>query len=398
MKKLLCALLALIAVAGSYADMPNRKFEMGSDAYLGFANNEFGVGDIFKKTVVIDFNKIVDDIGDNGLKFNADFGYNSFINLNFPETIRGGLFFNVDSSSYSCVPTSLFELVASGNELDRQYKDSFDVRTDVTAELGGYYTRKIGPVLATFRPAYFMPLLYIDDSSIEYSLKMEKLGKTTITGKTNVSVYTPFSTKDLEKGVSAADILGGAFTSGGLDLGLGAEYPLMSALTLGATLKSVPIVPARLGYSSTYSSNLTMNVDNLLMNYNDKPIATSTDSSAVYTDDGTEYVLRPFKFGVNAAYKPFASGIIAVMPDVALAVRKGVYVDFGLKGRLNLKNVWILTLGTGIEDLVWRQSVTSTLNLRIVQFDLSVGSQSQDFLKSFQGAGLYISLGSRIGY
>ena len=40
------------------------------------------------------------------------------------------------------------------------------------------------------------------------------------------------------------------------------------------------------------------------------------------------------------------------------------------------------------EDMIWKEQLGLMLNLRVMEVDFLVGSQSDDFVKSFAGAGL----------
>ena len=397
MKKLILILLLVSFSFAAFAEIPVRKFELGSTSYGGFANNSFIAGDFLQQTLVIDFNKIVKDIGKDGFKFNGNAGYNSFFNLNLPGKIDGGLFMGVNSSMYTRMPTDLFDLVATGNKLDKEYKDSFDMATDVTFEMGARYSRQIGPVKASIRPALFTPLISVSDSQISYTMQSTSAGLTEITGTTDVSVCSPFSLEEMSKGLDTGTVIGKTLAASGLDLALSAEYPLMTMLDLGATLKGVPVVPSRMAYRARYSSTFSFKMDNLLQNYDDSLFKTSSGSESAF-EKKTTYVLRPFKVGVTASYRPLSTKLVTLTPDLAMAIYHDVYVDGGVQAKLDIMNLWILTLDSRYVDKVWRQSIGSTLNFRLIQFDTVIGSQSQSFLKSFQGAGFYASLGTRIGY
>jgi hypothetical protein len=70
----------------------------------------------------------------------------------------------------------------------------------------------------------------------------------------------------------------------------------------------------------------------------------------------------------------------------------------GLEAQLNLKRIFSLALGTGYREKIWRHSFGLMLNLRVIQLDLGVSLQSQDFVGSFrvQGAGAVVGL--RFGF
>jgi hypothetical protein len=73
-------------------------------------------------------------------------------------------------------------------------------------------------------------------------------------------------------------------------------------------------------------------------------------------------------------------------------------VDFGLTGELNLADIFIFGVGTHYEDLVWKQRVNLVLNFRVIELGVGISTQSQQFLKSFQGVGLGVDVGFRMGF
>jgi hypothetical protein len=75
-----------------------------------------------------------------------------------------------------------------------------------------------------------------------------------------------------------------------------------------------------------------------------------------------------------------------------------VYLDFGITGELNLWDIVTIDVGTRLEDLVWKERAGLSLNFRVIELLAGITSQSQQFVRSFQGAGFAVDIGVRVGY
>jgi hypothetical protein len=220
-----------------------------------------------------------------------------------------------------------------------------------------------------------------------------------VSGTYKAELYTPFSLDD----TGNLD-MGSILSKGGVDISLRAEYPLYYNLILGGTITHIPFFPARLSdkYSMRGSFDFTgkdmENIINIVNGDEEVPeFIMNTETGA-----GNKMVLRPLKVGVDAVYRPFRLRLLAVKPDIALVFNSiydmPVYVDFGLTGELNLADIFILGAGTRYEDLVWKQRVNLVLNFRVIELGIGISTQSQQFLKSFQGTGVGVDVGFRMGF
>jgi hypothetical protein len=130
----------------------------------------------------------------------------------------------------------------------------------------------------------------------------------------------------------------------------------------------------------------------------------------VESSHGDIQIFRPFKIGLNAVYSPLKFKLLSVdlIPQIGYAYNE-IYIkphsfEGALTARVGFINIMrsnallALTARSGYEDKVWRQQVGVTLNFRIMQLDVGVASQSENFVKSFEGAGLGVNLGFRFGW
>ena len=72
MKKVLSIICALCIVTFAFAeiDPPHRYFEIGTEVHVGVSNNWFSVPDFFQETLVVDLNKMADNLS-SGLTLDA---------------------------------------------------------------------------------------------------------------------------------------------------------------------------------------------------------------------------------------------------------------------------------------------------------------------------------------
>jgi hypothetical protein len=404
MKRIIIITVFLISALSLWAaDKPRRYIEFGFDVNGSFANNYMGVKDIMQDTIVVDFNTIADDLK-KGLDLYFDAGGGIFFNINLRPTWGFGIFSKVDAVGEFNLPNSLIDLISRGNKLDKTYSGDFGLGAAAFAELGFWSSFSVKQIKITLQPAYYMPVLYLHSPKVNYSFTTDSSnGIINLDGNYAVDVYTPISLDDTGN-IDPA----GLPKEGGVDLTLRGEYPLFKFLTLGASLSHIPVFPAQLQHKASMSGHFGFNVETEdilstdgISNLTDE--FESVQNDPVYSDGEKQLVFRPFKFGVDAVFRPIhGSRLVSLLPEAALVFNgvydRAVYVDFGLTAELNLLNILILDAGSKYEDLVWRERLGLILNLKILEIGVGVTSQSQQFIKSFQGTGLGVDLGVRFGF
>jgi len=214
-------------------------------------------------------------------------------------------------------------------------------------------------------------------------------------------VFTPFS---LEGNTA------GAFNSSsiGMDFGAGVEYPLFSQIDLGLNIKNMPFIPSRLKYYTRMTGRAFVNSGEIdfsdLFNgedISDDAMGYPENPEPTYGTGGIN-ILRPFKSVFYANYRPLENNIISVIPSLGFAVNplyvKPGSIEAGIKARFDLNNLFITTIGIGYEDRLWKNVVDLILNFRYFEFGIGITTQSQNFDKSFQGAGLELNAGLKFGW
>jgi hypothetical protein len=402
MKKLAALLLLFgFAVSLRAQDKPHRFVEAGFDAGASFANSYLRTGDVFKERITLDVSKMAGELG-NGLGILAGGYGKAFLNFNLGALWGFGFFAGIDALGQFSIPQSMVELLSDGNDPDKTYSEDFGLGAAVFLETGFWASSKIRRIKFTIRPAYFLPLAYLSSPRVNYTFALGDDGSVTVAGNYKVDLYAPLPLDDIDDigaladRIDIADILG----KGGMDLVLRAEYPVYHNFIVGASLGHIPLIPAQLSdrYSLSGGFKIEDTLDNFINNDFDTP---DLEPIAEYGDDH-QVVFRPFKIGVDAVYRPFNIRLVTLKPELALVFNSiydtPVYLDFGITGELNLGDILTIDAGTRLEDMVWKERVGLSLNLRVIELCAGITTQSQQFIRSFQGAGFAVDAGVRAGF
>jgi hypothetical protein len=369
-----------------------QKFEFGIDVGAGIDNDLLKIGDIFKKEIVIDLNKLYGDVSNTGLNINLDVGAGLFLNVKNIEITESlwdfGFFLGVDGRVNLNVPRSIFTLVSKGNIDQHYFEGLISAAGSVFANAGLSGSAKFGKLRVGLKPAVYAPLLFIPRSGISYTLDTEESIFFSTSG--DIKIYSPF--------------VGNGELKFGVDLSANGEYALFPFLDVGGSLSSIPLVPAALENGMMYSLKMdepfTVTTDDLLNGDVDGLPEFKIDDGKPFTEKVN--VFRPLRFDIYARYKPFNSELLVIRPNIGFSVdinNKEGYFNAGLEAQLNLfNNLLMLNLGTHYTDAVWMHRLGLALNLRAFELDLSGALRSESFAGSFQAQGFNLNLGLRFGW
>jgi hypothetical protein len=382
-------------------DKPHRFVEVGFDAKASFANSYFRAGDFFKEKITLDISRMAGEPG-KGLGVFLESRGEVFVNFNLGAVWGFGLFAGMDALGQFTVPQSIVDLLTEGNVPDKTYSDDLGLGAAAFFETGFWASAKVRRIKFTIRPAYFLPLAYLSKPRVNYAFSIKDDGSIMVAGNYKVEVYTPLPLDDIDgigmlgDRIDMADMFG----KGGVDLVLRAEYPLYHNFIIGGSLGHIPLVPAQLSnkYSLSGGFEIDKTIEHIIDNDFDFP---DVDSVAEHSEDH-KMIFRPFKIGVDAAYRPFNIRLLTLRPELALVFNSiydiPVYLDRGITGELKRGAIFTLSAGTRLEDLVWKERVGLSLNFRIIEVLAGITTQSQRFLRSFRGAGIGVDVGLRVGF
>jgi hypothetical protein len=193
----------------------------------------------------------------------------------------------------------------------------------------------------------------------------------------------------------------------GFDVTLGAEYPLASILDAGILVSHIPVALSRLTHQAQMKANFGFNDQDseaslldLLKGGNVDEILRIEDPEFTFSR-GVFYVSRPLRFDLYSRIKVIGNFLV-LRPHggISLFTPYGDIPCFnaGLEGQIHIWRLFQFSLSSGYEELLWKHRLGLILNLRVLQFDLGVSTQSQEFTHSFALSGLGISLGLHIGF
>ncbi|MDR2095016.1 MAG: hypothetical protein LBP76_05805 [Treponema sp.] len=393
-------------------DRPLRYVEFGLDMDAGLANNVFGFGDIFnaERTLTVDFKKLASSIND----INADIAgkIDVFFNVNFGEEFGIGFHGGVDVLIYGDISEEILEFLADGNK--GNIEGALAAGGSIFWDNGINMYTKFEKLKVRLSPSLFVPLVYMPKPTAKISIHTEN--PLSVNLELDARIYTPLSivAENLME-LSGNDTTASRQVNSnelsdayGFDMSVDAEYELFPFLDVGGSISHIPLYPARLSHSikTTYSySSGDFNdiLDDLIKN--DFELPDSGEVKMERKDNESFKVYRPLRFNIFADYKPqsIQSNLLGltVRPNLGLSfltVYDTVCFNAGLEAQLRFMRLLYLKLGMAYHERIWRNYLNFALNLRVIELDLGVGIQSQNFLKSFQLNGLNAVAGFRMGF
>ena len=371
-------------------------------------------GLIYKDPIVIN----IDDFF-NGLKFDFNAAVKP-VSLNFNWKDRWGFGLDIghiDIWGNISIPDKLLTFKEAKNE-------KFGAGGAVFADTGipiffHYNTFKI-----KIRPAVYVPVIYTEPN-ITYSHGSSVNPETEQEGirfevNYDMRFYSVLDIKGIQDGDFFARMLedlGNNYWSilasnMGYDFGLCVEYPWNNMLDIGVDIVNIPIpfAAARLNHYSRFSGEAYFDTSYIdifsLISEGGIP-----DEAYSYPeklepqfgyDSKGKTVYRPFSMLFYASFRPFESPVLSLIPSLGFSISrlytKPGAVEGGLNVRFDHANIFITTLGVNYNDRKWKNSIGFALNLRAFEFDIGLSMQSTDFKKSWQGAGIGIKTGIKLGW
>jgi len=369
-------------------------------------------GLIWKNPIVIDLDRFFD-----GFRFNFGASIKPFtFNFNWKDKWGFGLdIAHIDVTG---------NLSLSGNMVtfSEAVQDEFGVGGAVFVEVGVPVFFHYKDFKIRIRPAAYVPVVYTEPK-ISYTF-VETATGTLFAVNYDMRFY---SLVNLDGDMD--DILQNLIDNSkdipknnmGYDFGLNIEYPWFYNLDIGLDLVNIPVpfATAKLNHYMQLSGSVWMDTSNL--NITDLIVEDEEGNTQSFDDlRGTVYdypddiepefkydadgkkIYRPFAMVLYAHYRPFDSRFLTLIPSFGFSINylytKIAAVEGGLSARFDLANMFITTLGVNYNDRKWKNSLDFTMNLRAVEFNMGISLQSQDFARSWQGAGLGVNLGMKFGW
>jgi hypothetical protein len=211
--------------------------------------------------------------------------------------------------------------------------------------------------------------------------------------------------------------------TGGFDLTFDVEYPLSEQLDVGASVENIPIKAAVLTNKASFSTEYGLDVPSTVLssvladpssfNYEDFLDLPEEDPALVYGTGEIE-IIRPVKIGLVAGWHMFDSKAfrLTFIPNIKFGFEEVKAVvesenldpysflfDFGVKADMRLLNDFLgFSFASNYIDKVWEQNLGMFINIRILEIDLAVSSESSDFVQSFLGSGIGVTAAVKLGF
>ena len=383
----------------------DRFFEIGFDVNAGVSNNYFAISDILREEIVINMDKLNRGIGNSGLAFNENTNVDFFMNIN-TSIFKASFFADFEVKMNAFIGKGLFDFLANGNELDKEFVIGFGLGASVIEENSFSLEIPFDKIKVKAVPSYYVPLLYVPYTNLNVATVIKSDGTISAHGQTSAAAYSSLPINNLDS--LSTDAILNALGKGGVDISLYGEYKLLSNLDVGAFLAQIPLAPAKLSCGYKYSANIDFSMDGILsLLSNDKEsdlfnLDYNLSDNEAAENDIIRFV-RPFKIGINANWRVFDSNILIISPMIQLK-----FADFTLRNSLGFGFDYSVTAKSYLGPLVpsftssyvnsiFAQQLTIALNLRVIELDFVVSTQSRNFFRSFAGSGLGVGIGFRLG-
>lgn len=407
LKKLLACFVAVVFVSAATSEdlrVPHRLFEIGIAPEFGASNNVIPLPDIFKKNLVLDLKKIAANTSARGLTINENIDTRAFfMNLNLRNGLQFGMAVGVESNGNFNIGKSLLDAIGNGFDGSVEVDGGADADVFAYATLSGSFKLQ-NQMRFSIMPSLVAPLVYARGRNVSGSFYSNEKGFG-VSVKGEASVFSSiFDVSQIFNGKFVMDSFDFAklAQSFGFDLGLAFEmpFPLYDKLQLGAYAR-IPIVPGTLKYGATgavdwdFAGELTQFFSG---NFGEIPkFGFVTESGEV-----NHKISRPLRFGAEAAFRPFGSWF-----DVYALLGMGmrypyssdikVYPEYITSVSVNAGNIVGATFSTSYLGQIFKQELNFMLNAKVFELNFAISMQSENFIKSFQAAGLgaklYIAFG-----
>ncbi len=399
MKKLITLIFAVtVLCTTSFAKnfFTSRIFEVKFGADLGLSNNLLSCKDIMKKNLVIDLRKMADECPKSGFDIRGNFDPSLEVNLNI-FGLNLGLATGIESYEKFVIGKDLFNFLGYGNSVGQKIDINFNNTTDIF-----YYTQatvgfNIGKLKIKAQPALFVPVLSIHDSGASFTVLNDSDGNLKVGMNMNMDVYSTVPLKSVDGDIefeSTSNILAGSY---GFDLGGSVGFPITDSFLVEGVCR-IPVIPGHLRNKATVHGGFVydMTLTDFENSNNDSKETTVTNESAYYT------LNRPLKVGVYAS-KDLLGTLLNARAGGGLGIQRpfciGVYCypEYYAGITLNLINIFKVGLSTEYTNQMFKHQIGTSVNVRLIQLDFGISSQSSSFKKSFEvsgvGAYAYVTIG-----
>lgn len=408
MKKILSIICALCIVTFAFAeiDPPHRYFEIGTEVHVGVSNNWFSVPDFFQETLVVDLNKMADNLS-SGLTLDALLDARVNVAINGGKVFRMNIFAGAYGQGLVNISQEMLEFLANGNANTPNNTITAKLGTDINAyvEAGVRFQSIIQNLGISVTPTVFVPVAYVPQVVATGKVEPQEDGSMIATGKADIKAYSVVPLNDptnIDINALLKDV--------GVDFSIGAQYAILPSLDVGLEVLHIPALAASLRNEASFSLNADYKVNSVL-----DSVAGNSESQfyegkfevgdPTYTTlTEPKKIRRPIEAVLMTEWRPFgewfdvngsAGYVFGENHNFKFAVGAGFHL---LRMSKLGGHMLDFNIKSGYQDRIWTQQAQLIWNLRALELEFNVSSRSSNFLSSFTGTGLGAGFGLRIGF
>lgn len=410
MKKILSIICALCIVTFAFAeiDPPHRYFEIGTEVHVGVSNNWFSVPDFFQETLVVDLNKMADNLS-SGLTLDALLDARVNVAINGGKVFRMNIFAGAYGQGMVNISQEMLEFLANGNANTPNNTITAKLGTDINAyvEAGVRFQSIIQNLGISVTPTVFVPVAYVPQVVATGKVEPQEDGSMIATGKADIKAYSVVPLNDptnIDINALLKDV--------GVDFSIGAQYAIFPSLDVGLEVLHIPALAASLRNETSFVASADYKVNPVL---NSAMGDTDTDgkyfegsyemSEITYTTlTDPKKIRRPIEAVLMTEWRPFgewfdvngsAGYVFGENHNFKFAVGAGFHL---LRMSKLGGHMLDFNIKSGYQDRIWTQQAQLIWNLRALELEFNVSSRSANFLSSFMGTGLGAGFALRVGF
>lgn len=396
MKKIVALIISITVICSALSArnfFSGRFFEIKAGTGLGLSNNLITGNDIFQKNLVIDLRKLADECPDDGMNLIANVTPGVEVNFNISK-LHIGLSAGAELYGKFNIGKDLFDFAGYGNQIGETIDLSFTAETDMFA----YSQLDLGWDVRKFKlhikPALFVPILSTRGNGGTVSVTNGADGSIHAEVAVNTDVYSPIDMEHAQSYfnqiTSSGNILNSPLFAGyGFDLGAYLALPFSNSLSLDFDVR-IPLTPGHIYKKSTVTSHYSYDAK-----FSEISKGESVQENPTFTgyQDTDLAIHRPLKFNVyldknllGTLFNARAGGGFGIRHPFAEDAQ--FYPEYYVGLTFSLIDLFKLGVSSQYKDQVFIHQLGTTFSLRFVQLDLGVSTQSSNFKKSFEGAGV----------
>ena len=396
MKKIVALIISITVICSALSArnfFSGRFFEIKAGTGLGLSNNLITGNDIFQKNLVIDLRKLADECPDDGMNLIANVTPGVEVNFNISK-LHIGLSAGAELYGKFNIGKDLFDFAGYGNQIGETIDLSFTAETDMFA----YSQLDLGWDVRKFKlhikPALFVPILSTRGNGGTVSVTNGANGSIHAEVAVNTDVYSPIDMEHAQSYfnqiTSSGNILNSPLFAGyGFDLGAYLALPFSNSLSLDFDVR-IPLTPGHIYKKSTVTSHYSYDAK-----FSEISKGESVQENPTFTgyQDTDLAIHRPLKFNVyldknllGTLFNARAGGGFGIRHPFAEDAQ--FYPEYYVGLTFSLIDLFKLGVSSQYKDQVFIHQLGTTFSLRFVQLDLGVSTQSSNFKKSFEGAGV----------